>query len=62
MLHFDQEGRVLIPEILRRTAFLKADALFVGMGRKFRIWEPMAFKDYERKAKLYMSKRKQSVQ
>ena len=62
MLHFDQEGRVLIPEILRRTAFLKADALFIGMGRKFRIWEPMAFKDYERKAKLYMSKRKQSVQ
>ena len=60
MLPFDQEGRVLIPEFLRVNNFIKSEALFVGMGRKFRIWEPSAFKEYEDKAKEYMSKRKKN--
>ena len=58
MLPFDQEGRVLLPELLRKASSLESDALFVGMGRKFRIWEPKAFNDYEKKAKEYMKKRK----
>ena len=58
MLPFDKEGRVLLPEILRKSSQLISDALFVGMGRKFRIWNPEAFKDYEEKAKIYMKKRK----
>jgi len=60
MLPFDQEGRVLIPEFLRNIAALKSDALFVGMGRKFRIWEPESFDNYEIKARDYMKKRKQT--
>ena len=60
MLPFDQEGRVLLPEHLRRSAFLNTEALFVGMGRKFRIWEPSAFNNYESKAREYMKKRKQN--
>ena len=59
MLPFDQEGRVLLPEHLRKNSFLNNEALFVGMGRKFRIWEPAAFDDYEKKAREYMKKRKQ---
>ena len=58
MLPFDQEGRVLIPEILRNNSSLANDALFVGMGRKFRIWEPNSFANYEKKAREYMKKRK----
>ena len=58
MLPFDQEGRVLLPEVLRTTSALKSDALFVGMGRKFRIWEPNAFKEYEKKAREHMKQRK----
>ena len=58
MLPFDQEGRVLIPEILRNNSSLTNDALFVGMGRKFRIWEPNSFKSYELKAREYMQSRK----
>ena len=58
MLPFDQEGRVLIPEILRNNSSLANDALFVGMGRKFRIWEPNSFANYEQKAREYMKKRK----
>ena len=60
MLPFDQEGRVLLPEHLRKSAFLNTEALFIGMGRKFRIWEPAAFNIYESKAREYMKKRKQS--
>ena len=58
MLPFDQEGRVLLPEHLRRSAFLNTEALFVGMGRKFRIWEPSSFESYEKKALEHMKKRK----
>ena len=60
MLPFDQEGRVLLPEHLRKSAFLNTEALFIGMGRKFRIWEPAAFNLYESKAREHMKKRKQS--
>ena len=28
--------------------------LFVGMGRRFRIWEPSSFEKYETKAREYM--------
>ena len=38
MLPFDREGRVLLPDLIRKKARLENDALFVGMGRKFRIW------------------------
>ena len=60
MLPFDQEGRVLLPEHLRKSAILNTEALFVGMGRRFRIWEPLAFNNYEVKAREYMKKRKQN--
>tara|TARA_B100000029_G_C17502799_1_gene933275 strand:- start:852 stop:1280 length:429 start_codon:yes stop_codon:yes gene_type:complete len=58
MLPFDKEGRVLLPELIRKKAKLTNDALFVGMGRKFRIWEPSSFEGYEYKAREYMNKRK----
>ena len=58
MLPFDKEGRVLLPDIIRKKARLTGDALFVGMGRKFRIWEPLSFEDYEDKARKHMQKKK----
>lgn len=58
MLPFDKEGRVLLPELLRKKAQLDNDALFVGMGRRFRIWEPSSFEKYENKAREYMKNRK----
>ena len=58
MLPFDKEGRVLLPDLIKKKAKLKNEALFVGMGRKFRIWEPSSFEDYENKARAYMKKRK----
>ena len=58
MLPFDREGRVLLPELIRKKAQLENDALFVGMGRKFRIWEPSSFDSYESKAREYLNKRR----
>ena len=58
MLPFDREGRVLLPELIRKKAQLENDALFVGMGRKFRIWEPTSFDSYESKAREFLNKRR----
>ena len=58
MLPFDKEGRVLLPDLIKKKAKLNNDALFVGMGRKFRIWEPSSFESYENKAREYMKNRK----
>ena len=58
MLPFDREGRVLLPDMIRKKAQLENDALFVGMGRKFRIWEPSSFDSYEKKAREYLNKRR----
>ena len=58
MLPFDREGRVLLPDLIRKKAQLENDALFVGMGRKFRIWDPSSFDSYERKAREYLNKRR----
>ena len=58
MLSFDGEGRVVIPESYRIKSQLNDEALFVGMGRRFRIWQPSAFNDYEVIARDYMKKRK----
>ncbi|MCB9965939.1 MAG: division/cell wall cluster transcriptional repressor MraZ [Rhodospirillales bacterium] len=47
-LSFDNEGRILLPQGLREHAALDGDAVFVGLGRKFQVWEPAAFE--QRKA------------
>lgn len=45
-LPFDGEGRVVLPETLMQHASIKteAEAAFVGMGRKFQLWNPTALK------------------
>ena len=58
ILSFDNEGRVVLSESLRSEIKLNSEALFVGMGRRFRIWNPQIFDDYLDRAKLYMDKRR----
>lgn len=43
ILKLDSEGRLSLPERLREAAQLKDEAVFVGQGRKFQIWEPDQF-------------------
>ena len=58
ILTFDNEGRVVLSEILRLEVDVLSEALFVGMGRKFRIWNPKIFDKYLDRAKLHMDKRR----
>ena len=57
-ISFDGDGRVVLPESLIADAGLKDQALFVGKGETFEIWEPKAFAEYAEMArKLARDKR-----
>ena len=58
VLSFDNEGRVVLSEMLRSEIKIITEALFVGMGRRFRIWNPKIFDEYFNRAKLYMDTRR----
>lgn len=40
---FDAEGRIVIPEHLLKHAAIDEQAIFVGLGRKFQIWNAAAY-------------------
>jgi MraZ protein len=40
----DAEGRVMLPDYLIEHAALTENAVFLGLGRTFQIWEPAAAK------------------
>lgn len=42
-LPFDPEGRIVIPEHLLKHAGIDEQAMFVGLGRKFQIWNAAAY-------------------
>ncbi len=42
-LQFDNEGRVIIPAHLMQQVGITEQAVFVGKGLIFEIWEPVAF-------------------
>jgi len=50
-LQFDSEGRISIPEKLLKHAKIKNNALFVGQGKTFQIWETTAFEKFKANAK-----------
>ena len=60
VLSFDSEGRVVLSDSLRNEINLASEALFVGMGRRFRIWNPKIFNEYLGRAKTYIDKRRKN--
>ena len=50
-LSIDGDGRVILPENLLKTAKIKDNAVFVGKGSTFEIWEPNRFNEYMELAK-----------
>ena len=51
-IHFDQEGRVIIPDGLISIAGIIDQVSFVGMGETFQMWNPeiyMKFKNETQK-------------
>ncbi|NBX66372.1 MAG: division/cell wall cluster transcriptional repressor MraZ [Proteobacteria bacterium] len=43
-LHFDGEGRIVLPTELTAYAGFKDEVAFVGLGRKFQMWAPEAWR------------------
>lgn len=50
-LPFDGDGRVILPDSLIAFASLSEQAAFVGLGRKFQIWNPQAFEARRKEAR-----------
>jgi MraZ protein len=51
ILRPDSEGRVMLSEASRRSIGLTGEAVFVGQGHKFQIWEPGRFANHLEEAK-----------
>jgi MraZ protein len=50
-LAFDSEGRIFLPESLITLAKLSEQAVFIGKGATFEIWEPVTFNHYAETAR-----------
>lgn len=50
-LHIDGDGRVILPPDLVSYAGLEEQAVFVGMGRKFQIWNPRSYEERQEQAR-----------
>lgn len=51
VLAFDQDGRIVLPEVLRAHADLSTHVAFVGLGQKFQMWEPGRFEQRRARAR-----------
>lgn len=51
LLAIDVDGRIVLPEGLRRHAGLDDQVTFVGLGEKFQMWEPKAFDERRQRAR-----------
>lgn len=60
-LAFDSEGRVSLPEHLLDIAGIKEQAIFVGKGQTFEIWNPDTFNEYYDKAREIAKKERASL-
>lgn len=51
ILKIDGEGRIVVSEGIKVHAGIANEITFVGMGRKFQLWEPERFRAYLAEAK-----------
>lgn len=51
VISIDTDGRIVLPEGLRRHAGLRDQVTFVGLGDKFQMWSPDAFEDRRNRAR-----------
>jgi MraZ protein len=49
-VQYDDTGRILLPKDLLAHAQITSNALFVGLGNKFQIWNPELFAARQREA------------
>lgn len=46
ILKMDAEGRIMLPEKFREHTGITNEATFVGLGKKFQIWEPSRYAEH----------------
>jgi MraZ protein len=51
IVKIDSEGRIILSEAAKSYAGLSGEATFVGLGRKFQIWEPARFRTHLEEAR-----------
>jgi MraZ protein len=51
ILKIDPEGRISLSDAVKAHAGISADVVFVGLGDKFQIWEPIRFRSHLDEAK-----------
>jgi MraZ protein len=52
ILKVDPEGRVILTESVKVHAGITDAVVFVGLGQKFQIWEPQAFRAHLEEARM----------
>lgn len=60
-LRIDPEGRVVLSESLKAHAGIGAEVAFVGLGHKFRIWEPERLKAHLAEATRKVRELRQAI-
>jgi MraZ protein len=60
ILKVDPEGRVMLTESVKTHAALRDEVSFVGVGHKFQIWEPEAFRAHLEEARTRVRALKQT--
>ena len=61
MLKLDPEGRVVLSEGLKTHAHIRDEAVLVGLGDSFRIWEPQRFRAHLAEATAKVRALKQQI-
>ncbi len=49
-LPFDPEGRVVLPPELLEHAGISGEAMFVGRGGRFQVWDPDTYREHSKNA------------
>lgn len=60
-LGFDPEGRVMMPSHLLAAAGIASEAVFIGKGEIFEIWEPAAYADYAKHSRALVKERRAAM-
>lgn len=59
---FDRQGRILVPEYLRKYAALKSQAVVAGLYNKIEVWAPAAWEKMKVKTEEGKDKISQTVE
>lgn len=60
-LPFDGEGRVMLPKSMLEANGIEDQAVFVGKGQTFEIWEPKAFTEHMATARKLAQERRSQL-